>query len=847
MCTYSDSVILKCFPNAEPRSAFDLDYDGNGGQATLTIFKRRFTFADKRLYVAREGVCRAALCRDILHTILQEISSRQQQSLMTIKALYEDMATLAPLPSPTAPVVPISDTSSQNALILLSQSSQDSRFRSTIQAHPYLEARLLPISDTIVKPPSSPSTVYPATDGSLIQQENGFKPTAYQDPSSPVYDSISKNTPLGRSGGRRPTTSNPRIPMCTQPSPALTTKSFEPYDIATNRVVRRANMEPLVKDSARGAISKDSDNSLAGASFWAAPVPANTEDSSRQLQNLGWQERRWTIPTLPPPPDVVMPDGHNADYERLASLHPPASAVERIKVFCSLHFGHGRKPETYQPYIRFEHNLHPDEAVLILLGHSTFTYRLRRPSSHPHIGPDGLPDPTYMREQLAKMAIQNGCLTRFITKTKIVKACDAGFARAIVAKYSDLKNLSPNVPGRVKSISINGAMERVKQKQRRGDSEAPASGAQPVLPDTSSNGYQVPAANQHRPDNTRPTSTTSWSGIPKGPRSQSAAFEHHSREEERGRKAREVAEIKSTTSAVRSTSLSNGATSRKQHEHHRTSEQSIEPYPGRSQSSLLPRPYGIMEQQRREDNLKDQMRKRLAEKPDSRQSTAATRNERDGETVRGGAHGKHAELYTDERSLRNRANFEETSSNREKRERESPRRTSRSRKDGAKESRRRSYSPSRYRSETRQRDRSSERQRRRDSKRHERRSADAVDGDRCRARSRCRSPLRRRRSKEEISEERRRRLWRRGENGVPDEDGLSRTRGVRAEEAVKNDDMSRAAEKFTEPQLEQPCNNEAVSERNRLSKAANKPAPATESEPQTPPPLPEQVSVYSLI
>ena len=448
---WAHSVISKAFSLGRPEQMYEYAHDENSGRSILVLYNRRFAFPAENAIIAKEGVFRAALCRNILGTILEEVPALERSHLLDIKKHYENMATLAPMPKAHSPhVSPTSATTVLNTS-LLPKTSLESPFWSSMKP----PASEIPVSAPLLSSTSLASGQAPATI--LPPEQNG---------------------PLPNIGNIARTT---KSPSSTQSEVAQPADLRDVRTDSSHQYARKGNPAsgfptaslPFASALVNSKMSTSSELPVQGmtsnSSLSATNGMANEHERSRKrnvdLDSLhAASSRKRThesaAATCFESTDIIPVRSSDfrlvAEYSKMAQSPPPASALARIESFCKLHFGHGNKPEVYRPYISFE--LDRNDMVLTLIAQSTYTYTISLSLSR-----NESQDNDYAKEMLARNAIQAGCLSRFIKRTKFPKSVYAASAEAIVKKYSDLRTIDGAIAG---SVTNNNDTVMEKDKER---------------------------------------------------------------------------------------------------------------------------------------------------------------------------------------------------------------------------------------------------------------------------------------------------------------------------------------------------------------------------------------------
>lgn len=382
-------------------------YDNETGQAHLTLFGRAFAFAspDHIEADAKEGVFRAALCRDILHTILKTFPRERidKFDLERLAKEWQSMATLGPLPSkagvpPPSPATPANAYQPPRSLVTSSP-------RPPLPLQPSSSAAPLPsFRPAIANGPTlgNHTLVSPSVAGRPPQQT--ASPSIAALPASPLPSSP-------RSNVSAPSTSTAPSSYHT---PSSTTSGVQPI------------FAPRVPDSARTApapltpVRRD-------FSSPARPPPADTSSSSSKERTSNRNQ-----PELNHKDEVVA-------YRSLLKADVPPTALQRIKWLCEVHLSRGRLPQVYKPYIDFHIE---DKTTRLIVARIPCSDGIELRDDELYLM-ESTRGKEWLKEELSRQAIANGILTKF-TKMKMPKANIRDDFFRIVRDYNNLNTLEPN-------------------------------------------------------------------------------------------------------------------------------------------------------------------------------------------------------------------------------------------------------------------------------------------------------------------------------------------------------------------------------------------------------------------
>lgn len=373
-------VICFALNRLDATTSYQYSYHQEQKRSTLLIFGRLFVYDSDDPDVAKEGVFRAALCRGILSTALADKRLGNPRGLSALANAWEDMSTLEPLrDSPPPEKSPAPATPNEQS----------------VAAAPLALRRCFP-------------TRQPGSDVP-IQQSDAIS----SDSSRQV---ASERTPSTRCTRRETIVADPSLPPVLSP----TRRKSNATKIHESATQSNSSARPALCDATHLA----SMQTMAFSSVALSPTPFG------------------------PYPKQATSSEELELYKTLLEGEIPRSALERLHCFLSLHFAFDRSPASYQTGIAFDCHEHSRRAVMTISGRRDLTYAMfceHGPvAACPTQSPDaGRSAEIYYREELARMALERGCLET-LRDTKTYRLSTRALVDQLILKYVDLSSLPPN-------------------------------------------------------------------------------------------------------------------------------------------------------------------------------------------------------------------------------------------------------------------------------------------------------------------------------------------------------------------------------------------------------------------
>lgn len=360
------------------------------------MYGRAFAFAssERKEADAKEGVYRAALCRNILQTILDQLPRDRIEKfdLERLATAWQNMTTLGPMgsrvqqPSP-APSSIASRTAQQTEHRPRTSTTQQPSLQQSILPRPtdsatqHISGRMLG-SHSLVSPSTSTNGLSAlASAKTSAPQPN---PSANSSALPPVAPAALRNPPLSH-------------PPFSNSSPA---RAPEP---STSRLPVQASAP------------------VAGSSRTNIPsFPAASTSSNSPAQTSATPAR--TAGNLVQANTADSPDFYNIDeakaYRSVLNAPVPSTATERIRWMCEVHLSRCKSPSVYKPYVSFQWE--GSIAKLSVARNTLGTYSILLSDDEVYLMEDPL-GREWIKEELARQAIDKGILSRAV-KVKMPKA-----------------------------------------------------------------------------------------------------------------------------------------------------------------------------------------------------------------------------------------------------------------------------------------------------------------------------------------------------------------------------------------------------------------------------------------